>query len=161
MKRALFVSVVTLVLMVLLSGTVLAGGKPVRIFIGGPVDIPIDRCEFAVVQHVLSNKEYIKIFVGDHPAIVTGSVKARITRPDGAGIDVNISGPLFISSNSDGSMTFKLAGRSTIFLPDRPGLWLSSGPATVVINANGTTRTLNLPHNTQDLCPVLAALPAP
>jgi hypothetical protein len=160
MKRSLLISALTLALLTLLSGTALATGKPVRVFIGGPADVPIPSCTFPVTMHILVNKEYMLIFTGDHPTIITGSVKARITR-DAAplkGIDLNISGPLFITENRDGTTTVKLGGRSLISLPDRPGLWLTSGPATVVIGTDGGTISLSLPHSTQDLCPVLAAL---
>src|SRR2546428_14003936 len=159
MKRSVLVTVLTLALLVLLSGAALATGKPVRIFIGGPLDVPVESCPFPVTQHVLINNEYILIFTGDHPAIITGSLKSFITNDrTGQGIDVNISGPAFITGNADGSTTVTLAGRSTIFLPDRPGLWLTSGAATVVIGPNENTVSLSLPNSAQDLCPVLAAL---
>jgi len=159
MKRSLFVSVLTLALLVLLSGTALATGKPVRVFIGGAIDVPVGSCPFPVTQHILTNNEYILIFTGDHPAIVTGSLRALVTNDrTGKGIDLNISGPAFITANADGSTTVKLAGRSTIFLPDRPGFWLTSGAATVVVGAAGDTVSLSLPNSAQDLCPVLAAL---
>ena len=112
-----------------------------------------------MTQHILTNNEYILIFTGDHPAIVTGSLRALVTNDrTGKGIDLNISGPAFITANADGSTTVKLAGRSTIFLPDRPGFWLTSGAATVVVGAAGDTVSLSLPNSAQDLCPVLAAL---
>ncbi len=159
MKRSLLVSTLTLVLLVLLSNAALATGKPVRVFIGGPLDVPIGNCPFPVTQHILINNEYILIFTGDHPAIVTGSLKAFITNDaTGKGIYVNISGPAFITANADGTTTVKLAGRSTIFLPDRPGLWLTSGAATVVVGPTGNTVSLSLPNSAQDLCPVLATL---
>ena len=158
-KRSLLVSVLTLALLVLLSGAALATGKPVRVFIGGPLDVPVGSCPFPVTQHILINNEYILIFTGDHPAIITGSLRAFITNDrTGNGIDVNISGPAFITANADGSTTVKLAGRSTIFLPDRPGLWLTSGAATVVVGPNGNTVGLSLPNSAEDLCLVLAAL---
>jgi len=159
MKRSLVVTVLTLAQLVLLSGAALATGKPVRAFIGGPLDVPVGSCPFPVTQHILINNEYILIFTGDHPAIITGSLRAFITNDrTGKGIDVNISGPAFITSNADGSTTITLAGRSTIFLPDRPGLWLTSGAATVVIGPTENTVSLSLPNSAQDLCPVLAAL---
>jgi hypothetical protein len=153
------VTALTLALLVLLSGAALAIGKPVRVFIGGPFDVPVGSCPFPVTQHLLINNEYIVIFTGDHPAIITGALKARITNDiTGKGIDVNISGPAFITANADGSTTVTLAGRSTIFLPDRPGFWLTSGAATVVIGPTGNAVSLSLPNSAQDLCPVLAAL---
>ena len=159
MKRSLLVSALTLVLLVLLSGAALATGRPVRVFIGGPLDVPVGSCTFPVTQHILTNNEYMLIFTGDHPAIVTGSLRAFISNDaTGKGIYVNISGPAFITANADGTTTVKLAGRSTIFLPDRPGLWLTSGAATVVIGPTGNTVSLSLPNSAQDLCPVLAAL---
>jgi len=158
-KRFPLVSALTLALLVALSGAAVASGKPVRVFIGGPLDVPIGSCPFPVTQHILINNEYILIFEGDHPAIVTGELKARITNDaTGKGIDVNISGPAFITANSDGTTTIELTGRSTIFLPDRSGLWLTSGLATVVVGPTGKTVSLSLPNSAQDLCPVLAAL---
>jgi hypothetical protein len=158
-KQSLLVSALTLALLVLLSGSALATGKPVRVFIGGPLDVPVGSCPFPVTERITVNNEYILIFTGDHPAIITGSLRARITNDStGKGIDVNISGPGFITANPDGTTTVKLAGRSTIFLPDRPGLWLTTGAATVVVGAAGQTLSLSLPNSAQDLCPVLAAL---
>jgi len=151
--------VLTLALLVLLSGTALATGKPVRVFIGGAIDVPVGSCPLPVTEHVLTNNEYILIFTGDHPAIITGSLRARITNDvTGKGIDLNISGPGFITANADGTTTVKLAGRGTIFLPDRPGLWLTTGAATVLVGPTGNTLSLSLPNSAQDLCPVLAAL---
>ena len=159
MKRSLLVTALTLVLLVLLSGAALATGRPVRVFIGGPLDVPVGSCPFPVTEHVLTNNEYILIFTGDHPAIITGSLRARITNDvTGKGIDLNISGPGFITANADGTTTVKLAGRGTIFLPDRPGLWLTTGAATVLVGPTGNTLSLSLPNSAQDLCPVLAAL---
>ena len=159
MKRSLLVTALTLALLVLLSGAALATGRPVRVFIGGPLDVPVGSCPFPVTEHVQTNNEYILIFTGDHPAIITGSLRAHVTNDrTGKGIDLNISGPAFITANADGSTTVKLAGRSTIFLPDRPGLWLTSGAATVVVGPAGNTVSLSLPNSAQDLCPVLAAL---
>ena len=133
MKRSLLVTALTFALLVLLSGAALATGKPVRVLIGGPLDVPVGSCAFPVTQHILTNNEYVLIFTGDHAAIVTGSLRAFITNDiTGKGIYVNISGPVFIAANADGSTTVTLAGRSTIFLPDRPGFWLTSGAATVV-----------------------------
>jgi hypothetical protein len=159
-KRSLLISAFTLALLVLLSGTALATGKPVRVFIGGLADVPVPSCTFGVTVHVLVNKDYMLIFTGDHPSIITGSLKARITRDDAPlkGIDVNISGPAFITENRDGTTTVKFGGRSLISLPDRSGLWLTNGPATVVVGTKGETISLSLPHSTRDLCPVLAAL---
>jgi hypothetical protein len=159
MKRSALVTALTLALLVLLSGAALATGKPVRVFIGGPLDVPVGSCSFPVTQHILTNNEYILIFTGDHPAIVTGSLTAHVTNDlTGNGIDLNISGPAFITANTDGSTTVKLAGRSTIFLPDRPGFWLTSGAATVVVGPTGNTVSVLLPNSAQDLCPVLATL---
>ena len=76
MKRSLLVTALTLALLVLLSGAALATGKPVRVFIGGPLDVPVGSCTFPVTQHILTNNEYVLIFTGDHAAIVTGSLRA-------------------------------------------------------------------------------------
>jgi len=159
LKRFPLVSTVTFVLLVLLSDAALGSGKPVRVFIGGPVDVPVVSCPFPATEHVVINNEYILIFAGDRPAIVSGAAKAHITNDaTGKGIDVNVSGPAFITANSNGTTTIVLSGRSTIFLSDRPGLWLTSGPATVVVDANGNTVSLSLPPSAQDLCLMLAAL---
>ena len=127
MKRSLLVTALTLALLVLLSGAALATGKPVRVFIGGPLDVPVANCAFPVTQHILTNNEYILIFTGDHPAIVTGSLKAFITNDaTGKGIYVNISGPAFITANADGSTTI-------YFGPKKPsdvkeGNWIQTVP---------------------------------
>jgi hypothetical protein len=47
-----------------------------------------------VTQRITVDNEYILIFTGDHPAIITGSLRARITNDStGKGIDVSVSLP--------------------------------------------------------------------
>src|SRR5437762_14277766 len=104
MNRSLLVTALTLALLVLLSGAALATGKPVRVFIGGPLDVPVANCAFPATQHILTNTEYILFFTGDHPAIVTGSLKALMTHDaTGDGSYEHISGPASITANAAGS----------------------------------------------------------
>jgi len=152
------VAVFTLALMVVSSVGALAQG-PDRVFIGGAFDVPVpDSCAFPINQHFNTNKEYILIFPGDHPLIVSGQAKATISNENtGKSIDLNISGPALIRTTGS-TTTVTLLGRSTLFVGNHGGMWLTSGPVVVLVGANNEIISYSMaaPAAALDLCRALA-----
>jgi hypothetical protein len=154
MKRLIFV-IGLAVAAALLVPSVAAADKPIREGLPSE-DITIQgSCTFDVDLHVLVNKEFITTF-SDGRQLVTGRLVVRLTNVDtGKSIDLNISGPGFITPHEDGSVTFQLSGRSLIYLPGL--LELTSGPVILEFDPAGNlvsyTKTSAA---TIDLCAVLA-----
>ena len=73
----------------------------------------------------------------------------------GKSIDLNISGPGFITPHEDGSVTFELSGRSLVFLLGL--LELTSGTAVLEIDPAGNVVSYaKTSAAAVDLCAVLA-----
>ena len=154
MKRLSFV-IGLAVAAALLVPSVAVADKPIRE--GLPAeDFTIQgSCAFDVDLQVLVDKEFITTF-SDGRQLITGRLVVRLTNVDaGKSIDLNISGPGFLTPHEDGSLTLKQNGRSLLFLPGL--LELTIGPVVIEIDPNGNavsvTRTSAA---TVDLCPVLA-----
>jgi len=158
-RTFMFTVALTLALMVVSSITASAQGKPARIYIGGEFDVPVpDSCAFPINQHFNTNNEYILIFPGDHPLIVTGQAKATISNEiTGKSLDLNISGPALITPSST-TTTVTLLGRSTLFVGNHGGMWLTSGPVVVLVDANNQIISYSMaaPDAALDLCQALA-----
>jgi hypothetical protein len=92
--------------------------KPIFI---GPAPTPDfvaeTSCPFPVLVHTAVNKEVSKMF-GDGKVIVTGSLKQTVTNlVNGKSETYNVSGPLTITPNADGTTTFRFEGRTGLLLP--------------------------------------------
>jgi hypothetical protein len=139
----------------LLVPSVAAADKPIRE--GLPAqDLTIQgSCAFDVDLHILVNNEFITTF-SDGRQLITGALVVRLTNVEsGKSIDLNISGPGFITPHEDGSVTMELSGRSLVFLPGV--LELTSGPAILQIDANGNVVSYTKTSAaTVELCAVLA-----
>jgi hypothetical protein len=148
MKRLTFVIGLAVAAALLVPG-VAAADKPIRE--GLPAeDFTIQgSCAFDVDLQVLANKEFITTFSDGRQLI-------RLTNVDtGKSIDLNISGPVFITPHADGSVTFELSGRSLVFLPGL--LELTSGPAVLEIDpAGNVVGYAKTSAAAVDLCAVLA-----
>jgi hypothetical protein len=134
MKRLIFVIGLAVAAALLVPGVAVAD-KPIRE--GLPAeDFTIQgSCAFDVDLQVLVNKEFITTF-SDGRQLITGRLVVRLTNVEtGKSIDLNISGPVFITPHEDGSVTFELNGRSLVFLPGL--LELTSGPAVLEIDPAG------------------------
>ena len=154
MKRLIFV-ICLAVAAALLVPSVAAADQPIRE--GLPAeDFTIQgSCAFDVDLQVLVNNEFITTF-SDGRQLITGALKVRLTNVEtGKSIDLNISGPGFITPHEDGSVTFQLSGRSLVF--DLGLLELTSGPAILEIDPSGTVVSYTKTSAaTVDLCAVLA-----
>ena len=139
----------------LLLPSVAAADKPIRE--GLPAeDFTIQgSCAFDVDLQVLVNKEFITTF-SDGRQLITGRLVVRLTNvATGKSIDLNISGPGFITPHADGSVTFELSGRSLVFLPGL--LELTSGPVVLEIDPAGNVVSYaKTSAAAVDLCAVLA-----
>jgi hypothetical protein len=154
MKRLVFMTGLALAA-ALLVPSVAAADQPIRE--GLPAeDFTIEgSCAFDVDVQILVNNEFITTFSNGRQ-LITGALKVRLTNVEtGKSIDLNISGPGFITPHEDGSVTFELSGRSLVF--DLGLLELTSGPAILEFDPAGNlvsyTKTSAA---TVDLCAVLA-----
>jgi hypothetical protein len=154
MKRLIFV-IGLAVAAPLLVPSVAVADKPIRE--GLPAeDFTIQgSCAFDVDLQVLVNKEFITTF-SDGRQLITGRLVVRLTNVEtGKSIDLNISGPVFITPHEDGSVTFELSGRSLVFLPGL--LELTSGSAVLEIDPAGNVVSYTKTSAAAvDLCAVLA-----
>jgi hypothetical protein len=139
----------------LLVPSVAAADQPIRE--GLPAeDFTIEgSCTFDVDVQILANNELITTF-SDGRQLITGALFVRLTNVEtGKSIDLNISGPGFITPHEDGSVTFELSGRSLVF--DVGFLQLTSGPVILEIDENGDVVSYTYTSAaTVDLCAVLA-----
>jgi hypothetical protein len=142
------------------------GERPVREALPNePFTLDASVCGFAVDFTFPTNREFITTF-SNGKQIITGALFATLTNTESQkSITVNISGPGTIVTDANGITTFTLTGSSLFFFlpgqlgPGEPGiLILTSGPATLVFNADGDILSFSRTSaNVQDLCPVLAS----
>lgn len=132
-----------LLAVVAVGGTALSSAQaagPIRVpeSFPDPVIRPAGKvCVFPVELQALDFQVYDLVFPtdpnGDTRIIATGHVVEMITNlATGASVTVNVSGPVFITVHPDGSVSFILAGRSSIDLfptdiPPGPEVILNSG----------------------------------
>ena len=154
MKRLIFV-ICLAVAAALLVPSVAAADQPIREGLPAENVTIQGSCAFDVDLQVLVNNEFITTF-SDGRQLITGALKVRLTNVEtGKSIDLNISGPGFITPHEDGSVTFQLSGRSLVF--DLGLLELTSGPAILEIDPSGTVVSYTTTSAaTVDLCAVLA-----
>lgn len=165
MKRLGFV--LACVCLVLTALPVAAQGRPFREPAeGGPAEFAAGEvCPFPVLVDTVHNNEIATTFTDKdgNPThqIITGRLVLRITNlATDASIVRNVSGPVMRTFNADGTLTILLRGGSLLYLfasdAGGPGLWLSSGPVRLEIDAaNNVTSTVR-PAHSQDVCAMLA-----
>ena len=122
-------------------------------------------CGFEVMLEVLSNGEVATTFThqdGTTSVHVAGVLKVRLTNEVAdTSVDVNISGPLRLVNNSDGTVSQVSQGRSLWafepgIAPDLPRLALISGRVVSSFDAAGHFSFQSVSGNVEDLCAVLA-----
>ena len=89
---------------------------------------------------------------------MTGQAKATISNEiTGKSLDLNISGPALITPSST-TTTVTLLGRSTLFVGNHGGMWLTSGPVVVLVDASNQiiSYSMTAPDAALDLCQALA-----
>ena len=122
-------------------------------------------CKFDVNLTVLDQNESLKIF-SDGSLMLTGTFKVALTNAKtGKSIEVNVSGPVFVTPNPDGSGTEVLTGGSLLyFFPgDLPGgaplLLVTTGPVVLQFDKFVGGKIVDFKHTsgtTLDVCAALA-----
>ncbi len=124
-------------------------------------------CDFPVEAVTLVNRGKLTTFynrIGEPVRqIGTGALKVQLTNlATGESLVVNISGPVFIKPQADGTATITLGGRSLLILRagiDAPpaGLLLNSGQLRFTVDPEGAvTEIVSQSGRQQDLCAALA-----
>lgn len=131
---------------------------------GGPTpDFVIrDSCAFPVLSHDEVNKGVVTFF-SNGVIHVTGALKLTLTNLDtGTSIELNISGPGTITETADGGTLVTLRGPSLWFfgpgpgtIPGPPGIILTTGPATILFNPDGSNVFTHTGGTTTDVCALL------
>lgn len=170
------------VALVLLSGLVVAGSGPTQLASAvpptrEPLALPTEPflftdtrggnpCSFPVLLHVTTNKQVVTSFTrrnGVTSVHTTGALKVTLTNEaTGESLARNISGPIFTSEQSDGSILQKGAGPALWVLdpgvaPELPRLVILKGKSVSVIGPErGAFRFLSRQGPAEDLCAALA-----
>lgn len=151
------------VLVALVSGNVLAGGKPTTVPLGFPpegIELPAGAfCDFGLFVTAVKNTEMITTFPleddGSQRAHIFGQLWIRVSNVNtDASVILKISGPSLVLFHPDGSTSATFLGRS---LPVQPGQFLvTSGRIVQITNTDGSTVLGPTPAHTIDVCAVLA-----
>ena len=125
-----------------------------------------DPCEdFPVLLELTANKETITTFTrrsGVTSIHTTGALKARLTNVDtGKTIERNISGPIFQTVNSDGSVTQKTTGPGVWAFdpgvaPGLPRMAITKGKTESVFSSTGVFTWISQHGSYEDVCAALA-----
>jgi hypothetical protein len=125
-------------------------GDPPARFPAGNIDFVDTTCGFDVAVHYVVDREIVKVF-SDGTIIITGSLTATLTHGSKS-IYLNVSGPGFIRTNADGTVTFYGTGRG--FGPVGGTLITASGLIIVPLLPPGTG--FQAGGTSTDLCLLLA-----
>jgi hypothetical protein len=132
-------------------------GKPTRSPVPFPERVEFaagEFCSFAVLLEFPVAQVIAKTFPpkpnGDVVEIQTGHVVARFTNlSTGTSITYNISGPVFITTHTDGSVTLKLPGPQGVFSSINWGL------VVVEISPDGELTFIKQTGHSEDICAAL------
>jgi hypothetical protein len=122
-----------------------------------------DPCGFQVLLELTTNKEVITTFTrqsGVTSIHTTGALKARLTNT-GKTIERNISGPIFQTVNSDGSVTQKTTGPGIWAFdpgvaPGLPRIAITKGKTESFFSPNGAFTWISQHGSYEDVCAALA-----
>lgn len=157
-RRLALLAAVVVGALVLSTGPVLAGGKPIRTLIdqsGISFTLPApDYCAFDVQLTIVVNREYQTVFPvapdGSQKVLITGALVIQLTNlVTNETLVLNASGPAFFTFFADGSATLRGEGLSLVFVPGQ-GIVLDQGLV------DFDTGALLRGHST-DLCAALAS----
>ena len=150
---------------------VAASGKPERFPANNPL-LTFDAgqvCSFAIRLEPIGDKQVVKVFSNGR-VMITGRLSGRISRLDAEGnavesTTVNVSGPIVLTFNDDGTINVKGTGNTLFFFfpgdlgPGQPGALLSmTGLVEEVVNAD-FDEIISFSHRggtTENLCETLA-----
>ncbi len=145
-----------------------AAGKPDK----EPLDAPPvefaagEVCDFPLLIEFTANKEQLKTFFDRDGNIVreliTGKLRTLITNlTTMETFAANVSGPLKLIPNADGTLTLLGGGPSLLFFfptdVTGAGLWLTKGRVRLEFDADFNVYEAALPHNVTDVCELLAS----
>ena len=129
---------------------------------------PADHCGFPIQATQDVDNVFVKVLKtadGSTIFLSTGSAKITFTNPlNGKSVSVNTSGPAENTVNADGSFTFRATGPEPVGLSPAeqaltglPGQFVSAGPLTGAVDANGNLTSLTLQgHILVNLCAALS-----
>jgi hypothetical protein len=166
MRRLSLILSSTIVL-ALLAASVASAEAPTRI--PWPTEnstLPASICGFAVDVRVISQNETLTIF-SDSSVILTGTLKLTLSNTvTGKTITRNVSGPVFVRPNADGSGTETLTGHSFLAFAQgelgpgsAPMLAYTTGPVILQFDKFVGGHIVGYSHTsgtTEDLCRTLA-----
>jgi hypothetical protein len=124
-----------------------------------------DPCGFPVLLELTTNKEVITTFTrqsGVTSIHTTGALKARLTNSNtDESIERNISGPIFQTVNSDGSVTQKTTGPGVWAFdpgvaPGLPRMAITKGKTESVFSSTGVFTWISQHGSYEDVCAALA-----
>lgn len=122
-------------------------------------------CGFPVLLEITTNKEVVTTFTrqsGVTSIHTTGALKVELTNnATGKSIQRNISGPILVTVNPDGSLTqIGVGPQLWVFdpgvAPELPRLALTSGRAESILGPGTAFRFISLRGTYEDLCAALA-----
>ena len=122
-------------------------------------------CSFPVRLEITTNREVVTTFTRQSGVIsthTTGALKVELTNIEiEKSIQRNISGPILVTANPDGSLTQISVGLSLwVFdpgvAPELPRLALTSGRAESILGPGTAFRFISLRGTYEDLCAALA-----
>ena len=154
LRRTLFV-VCAAAFLAVFAGSAAHGAQPIR----EPLVIEDEDfnnlCQFPVRIEITANKEYVKFF-SDGRLLVNGKLFVRITNLDtGESIDLNISGPSYITPTSERSMG---RGIFLLFPEDAggPGIVLNTGRVDTIRGEDGFITNYTVRGTSVDVCAALS-----
>ena len=164
MKRLALILPLAL-LLALLAARTAAASQPTRIlFPTSDFTVPAAICGFEVQVTVLADNETLTVF-SDGSLLLTGTLKLALSA-NGNTIIRNVSGPVFVRPNPDGSGTETLTGASFLeFAPgdlgpgSAPMLAYTTGPVVLQFDKFVNGHIVSFSHTagtTEDLCQTLA-----
>ena len=117
-------------------------------------------CPFPILAEATKNKEKARIFSSGIVSI-TGKLFVRLTNTDnGESVELNISGPVRITPQADGTVETVLRGRSAIFLfptdAGGPAFLLTSGRVALVSDEEGNVLSFTHTGKSTDICAILS-----
>ena len=122
-------------------------------------------CSFPVLMEITTNREVVTTFTRRSGVVsihTTGALKVELTNTESEkSIQRNISGPILVTVNPDGSLTQIGVGRSLwVFdpgvAPELPRLALTSGRTESILGPGPAFRFVRLQGTYEDICAALA-----
>jgi hypothetical protein len=131
-----------------------ARADPPQVFPLTAFDFVDTTCGFDVSVHIVLNGEVLRLFSNGN-ALITGPLSSE-SSANGKTVSANISGPLIVRTNPDGSLTVFGAGTSFFRVQTATGLTLAVVAGVISIDFETGVATLEHATVLIDLCAALA-----